>query len=405
MRAGYLSEYFSGVAAKVLSGVEADTYRSNQHEFNGVGDLKRLFGLEKHTYQAKFLYLNDTDDEPPTDEGYLTWYDARENHPTRSEYRLYFPGTSVTTCAEAGDLLVIGLRDDNTALVIIAEQGSTISNQIKWLFGFDNTFHPGFSVREELESDQDRIAFASRVILEQIGVAVEVEEDNFLDGMLERFGASFPNTRDFSDYARSTLYDVTATEDPDVALMSWLEREEILFRTLERHIIAERLSVGFHDDVDSFIAFSLSVQNRRKSRAGYSLENHLQHMFNTHNILYSRGAMTENRSKPDFVFPGISMYHDNNFNILLLTMLGVKTSCKDRWRQVLAEADRISNKHIVTLEPAISEAQTNEMNVRNLQLVLPRSLHQTYTVQQQRTIIDINDFLDIVKDKQRRAGF
>jgi len=242
------------------------------------------------------------------------------------------------------------------------------------------------------------------VILEQIGVQVEVEEDNYLDGMLKKFGAAFPNTRDFSDYARSTLDDINAVEDPDLTLMSWLEREEILFRTLEKYIIAERVSAGFQHDVDSFLTFSLSVQNRRKSRAGYSLENHLQQMFSSHNILFSRGAITENRSKPDFVFPGISMYHDNNFSSLLLTMLGVKTSCKDRWRQVLAEADRISNKHIVTLEPAISEAQTNEMHARSLQLVLPRSLHQTYTAQQQQNIICISDFLDIVKDKQRRAG-
>ena len=32
-------------------------------------------------------------------------------------------------------------------------------------------------------------------------------------------------------------------------------------------------------NVDGFIGFSLSVQNRRKSRAGYSLENHLAQIF------------------------------------------------------------------------------------------------------------------------------
>jgi hypothetical protein len=30
-------------------------------------------------------------------------------------------------------------------------------------------------------------------------------------------------------------------------------------------------------------------------------------------------------------------------------MLGVKTTCSDRWRQVLAEADRIQLKHLLTL--------------------------------------------------------
>jgi hypothetical protein len=50
-----------------------------------------------------------------------------------------------------------------------------------------------------------------------------------------------------------------------------MDREEVLFRTLERHIVNERLRRGFSDG-DEFVAFSLSVQNRRKARAGRALE-------------------------------------------------------------------------------------------------------------------------------------
>ena len=81
MKQGYLSEYFKGIAVKTLSAVEADAARSNQHEFNGVADLKRLFGKSRCAYDAKFIYLSDNDDEPVVDNGKLTWYDARENHP------------------------------------------------------------------------------------------------------------------------------------------------------------------------------------------------------------------------------------------------------------------------------------------------------------------------------------
>lgn len=49
------------------------------------------------------------------------------------------------------------------------------------------------------------------------------------------------------------------------------------------------------------------------------------------------------------------------FSIIACTMLGVKSTCKDRWRQVLSEAKRIDNKHLATLEPGISENQTAEM--------------------------------------------
>ncbi|MEE3719718.1 type II restriction endonuclease [Tumidithrix elongata RA019] len=400
MKSGHLSEYFTGVAAKRLSAVESDIFRSHQHEFNGVKGLKQLFGSAKQTYQAKFIYLNDHDDEPPVDDGYLTWYDARENHPNRSEYRLYFPDTLVSQCAAEGDLLVIGTRPDNSVLVIIAENDSTISNQIQWLFGLTNLSHSGFSVRGELETDQDRIEFTSRFILENIGIAIESNEENYLETMLEKFEGSFPNTRIFSEHARSTLQDINLEDGLDSAIMAWMEREEILFRTLERYLIADRLSKGFDNDVEGFLAFSLSVQNRRKSRVGYALENHLETIFTDSNIRYSRGKVTENRSKPDFLFPGQAEYKDPNFNPLHLTMLGVKSTCKDRWRQVLSEANRISTKHLLTLETAISNNQTEEMRFQRLQLVIPRSLHSTYTPKQQAWLMDLTEFVEYLRQYQ-----
>jgi hypothetical protein len=136
MKAGYLSEFFTGVAMKTLSAVEADAARSNQHEYNGDKGLMRVFGRAtgKHVYKALYIYLSDSDDEPVVANGTVTWYDARQNHPTRSEHRLYFPTTTVSTCAAEGDLLVIGRRPDDSILVIIAQGGSTIANQIQWLF-------------------------------------------------------------------------------------------------------------------------------------------------------------------------------------------------------------------------------------------------------------------------------
>src|ERR1700753_3876583 len=123
MKQGYLSEFFTGVALKKLSAVEADPARSNQHEFNGVAELIEIFGYAtgKEKFEAKFIYLSDLDDEPVLDTGFVTWYDAREKHPTRSEHRLYFPATTVSVLAAQSDLLVIARRPDKTVLVVIAQ--------------------------------------------------------------------------------------------------------------------------------------------------------------------------------------------------------------------------------------------------------------------------------------------
>src|SRR5690349_4065731 len=146
MKQGYLSQYFTGVGIKKLSAVEADRARSNQHEFNGVSDLVNIFGETsgKQKYPAKFVYLSDSDDEAVLDSGFVTWYDSREKHPTRTEYRLYFPGTTVSALAAEGDLLVVGRRPDNSVLIVISQGGSTISNQLQWLFSLSPPEKSGF---------------------------------------------------------------------------------------------------------------------------------------------------------------------------------------------------------------------------------------------------------------------
>ncbi|MCA9978853.1 MAG: hypothetical protein KC413_24000, partial [Anaerolineales bacterium] len=148
------------------------------------------------------------------------------------------------------------------------------------------------------------------------------------------------------------------------------------------------------------ISYSLSVQNRRKSRVGHALENHLEQVFEDNAITYSRGKETENKAKPDFIFPSIQHYHNPKFPDTYLTMLGVKSTCKDRWRQVLSEAVRIREKHLLTLEPGISENQTDEMVANKLQLIIPQSLHSTYKPNQQIWLVNVQTFLKLTKTRQ-----
>ena len=126
----------------------------------------------------------------------------------------------------------------------------------------------------------------------------------------------------------------------------------------------------------------------------------MQVVLDSLSIKYKRTAVTENRAKPDFLFPGQGEYHDSSFDPWYLSMLAVKSTCKDRWRQVLAEADRIENKHLLTLETAISKSQTAEMRSKRLQLVVPRTLHATYSEEQRGWLFDVQDFVRLVHDKQ-----
>ena len=393
METGYLNKYFSGVIVKKLSEVEANIESSNQHELNGNKAMRQILGtdIQRREFDTIFLYMED--DFTIDASGKMTWYDSRYNNPKRTEWRFYFPTTEVSKRAKVGDSLFICKRTDDTLLIIIAKKDSTIENQLYWLFDLNEEDAERFIGKTEFSSGDKQIEFAVRMILEQIGIEYEDRSiESYLEPMLIEFHGSFPTTREFSAYARNTITDVDPVENPDDTLLKWVNREEALFKLLEQYLIKERIQQGFKVgedvDVDAFIQFSLSVQNRRKSRAGLSLENHIEALLKEQKIIYSHTPVTEDKSKPDFIFPNIVAYRD-------------KTSCKDRWRQVLSEAERIERKHLLTLESAISENQTNEMINKKLQLVLPLPIHETYTLKQRDWLYSVKMFLEEVKEKQK----
>jgi len=81
-------------------------------------------------------------------------------------------------------------------------------------------------------------------------------------------------------------------------------------------------------------------------------------------------------------------------------MLAVKSTCRDGWRQVLAEADRIDNKHLLTLEIGISTNQTIEMQDKNLQLLPPETIAFSLHVPQQTWLYDLHAFTELVRGRQ-----
>lgn len=417
MKQGYLSQYFDSIAIKRLKAVEADPKRSNQHEFNGVVALQKMFGIPegttKYVYKSRFIYLSDETDAPVIDEGILTWYNARvdarysNGKPRSPEYRLYYPTNEVSKVATEGDLLIVAklpdVPDDYSLLVIVAKRGSTIEQQLLWLFGYTDQDITGFDYKTGFDETQEQSSFAVNFILEFIGIEIEQEEPDYLEEMLRKFGGQFPKSIEFSEYARGTLKDIHAKDNPDSVLLLWMEREEILFRTLEKHILKHKLAelqqLG-EIDPDAYMQLAMSFMQRRKSRAGSAFENHLGMIFTEHGIAYSRTAVTENKLKPDFIFPNIKLYHTPSFPEARLTMLAAKTTCKDRWRQIRNEAARIQLKHLITIEPGISENQTNEMQSEQVQLIVPEPLHSTYKPAQKPWLMQLQQFLGLVESRQ-----
>lgn len=73
---------------------------------------------------------------------------------------------------------------------------------------------------------------------------------------------------------------------------------------------------------------------------------------------------------------------------------------QSRWRQVLSEAERIQVKHLLTLSPGLSENQTNEMQAKSLQLVVPQRLHETFRPAQRDWLLNVANFLSLARSRQ-----
>lgn len=234
-------------------------------------------------------------------------------------------------------------------------------------------------------------------------VSAETQEKLSIQEFINSLDVDFPASDVMSAAARAIeekTYDHTEyiRLNPDEKIISWTNMEYTLFRALEYARYGEIITKGFQS-VDEFVRVANVVLNRRKSRAGKSLEHHLSAIFDGNCIEYSSQAVTEGNKKPDFLFPSQEAYHDHGFSVDYIVSLAAKTTCKDRWRQVLNEADRLRDKpkYLCTLQQGISGAQMDEMQAENVILVVPKPYIAAYPKDRRDRIWTLARFVQYVK--------
>ena len=188
-------------------------------------------------------------------------------------------------------------------------------------------------------------------------------------------------------------------QNPDKQLIEYTRVEYAIFREIEALAYGDSISNGF-PSVETFVAFANKVLNRRKSRAGRSFEHHLASLFRENSLMFEEQVVTEEKKRPDFVFPSGIAYHDPLFPAERLVVLGAKTTCKDRWRQIITEADRVRNlpKYLVTLQQGISPHQLDEMEKAKVRLVVPKSYIQSFPTAYQQRIWPLKTFIGYVHE-------
>lgn len=213
---------------------------------------------------------------------------------------------------------------------------------------------------------------------------------------------AFPSGKEIFSLVEQILPQDSWKKTLDELLLARRDCEFEIFTYLEKAEILPLLKRGFKT-VDEFLKSAHSISNRRKSRTGASLELNLASIFTAENLIFETQAITENRKKPDFLFPSGSAYHSEEYPVKLLQMLAAKTCCKDRWRQVLSEADRIKEKHLFTLQQGISGNQLQEMRDNGLQLVVPQSHQSSFPKEWRERLLSLESFIAFVRARQEEV--
>ena len=186
----------------------------------------------------------------------------------------------------------------------------------------------------------------------------------------------------------------------DRRLLSRRECEFQVFRSVEEATAMPLISDGF-SSMSDFVALAQTILQRRRSRAGRSLELHVRELFveerlrEGHDFQYQ--PETELKKRPDFLFPNEQRYRDDAYPAERLMMLAVKTTARDRWRQVVTEADRVKIKHLLTVQRGVSENQFREMVGAGVKLVVPSPLIHQYPRSVQPHLQTLESFIADVR--------
>ena len=339
-----------------------------------------------------------------------TLYDARRNHPTRTEWRMYYTNRGVARHARAGDLMLLFRLDiEATDLIaVVARRGTNVERALTRLLAgvdpeelVDARFVDSTIVdsetrrlllrvigRPEPQGDIKTYPFASHPLLQQ---AVHQER--------------MPTTAAMARAALGVLADLDVTErEPDDFIYMALEAETALFMAIEEKLGNMRFSrvlMQQGSDFRALMGVALSFLQSRRSRRGQSLENHFRSLLKRLRIPHGYQCTTEPGKKPDFVFPSCEDYHDPTFPRDSLRMVGCKTRVRERHTQWLDEAERIPLKFALCVDDGLTDALVGRYEGR-LRFFMPTQLlDSTYAARAIRPLL--GSVADLIGELQAAA--
>lgn len=129
----------------------------------------------------------------------------------------------------------------------------------------------------------------------------------------------------------------------------------------------EQSKEGLFEEFDSFF---MSIFQSRKSRAGDAFEHMIRSLFKSLDYPFSEQINIEG-AKPDFILPSEEYFRERPLDCIIFT---AKRTLRERWRQVVTEANKGYGFFLATIDEKISGSQIDQMARHKVYLVVPKKL-------------------------------
>jgi len=137
-------------------------------------------------------------------------------------------------------------------------------------------------------------------------------------------------------------------------------------------VINGRIKTG-SIDFNELDKLFLSISQSRKSRAGKAFEFTIQVLLESLSYPFSDQVVIEG-AKPDYVMPSEEYFRKQPLDSIVFT---AKRTLRERWRQVVTEANKGYGYFLATIDENISSNQIQQAETHKIYIVVPKSLKET----------------------------